>query len=118
MFFKPRFIPKKRRFCLLCNGCQLQDCFEDFRSFCYANDGIDVTHSVTLPSHTFQAMLLQTHVHLEIVQPDIQPIFSSKIIGAWAGVLQKHVVSHHPGVEGSDYKDGDDLVYQDMFDIR
>ncbi|XP_063218528.1 uncharacterized protein LOC134528792 [Bacillus rossius redtenbacheri] len=69
----------------------LADVFENFRQLCLDTYGLDCSHYVSSPGFTFDAMLKQTQVRLELITDyDMYMFIEAGIRGGVAQVVKRH----------------------------
>ena len=76
---------------LLADVLLLADVFENFRTNCYKDYGLDPSHYFSLPHFTFDAYLRKTHVSLELLSDiDMYLLFSRSIRGGLSMVSKRY----------------------------
>ena len=95
----------------------LADVFENFRAINHKLYGLDVAKYLILPSFSFDAMLLQTKVKLELITDLEQYEFIQKTIrGGISGQYTRYAKANYPTLP--DYNEAEPLSYLHMFDCN
>ena len=95
----------------------LADVFENFRAINHKLYGLDVAKYLSLPSFSFDAMLLQTKVKLELITDLEQYEFIQKAIrGGISGQYTRYAKANYPTLP--DYNEVEPLSYLHMFDCN
>ena len=81
----------------------LVDVFESFRDTCIENYNLDPAHNLTLPSYTWDVMLLKTGVTLDTLQdPDQYLFFEKGIRGGLVQCSTRHAVANNKYCRATD----------------
>lgn len=95
----------------------LADVFEQFRNISMESYSIDPAHYVSLPSFSWDAMLLFTQVEIQIFndqQKDMYNFVEKSIRGGISMICNRYSKANNPGVEGYDKtKDQTHVLYLD-----
>ena len=95
----------------------LADVFENFRAINHKLYGLDVAKYLSLPSFSFDAMLLQTKVKLELITDLEQYEFIQKAIrGGISGQYTRYAKANYTTLP--DYNETELLTYLHMFDCN
>ena len=95
----------------------LADVFENFRAINHKLYGLDVAKYLSLPSFSFDAMLLQTKVKLELITDLEQYEFIQKAIrGGISGQYTRYAKANYTTLP--DYNETEPLTYLHMFDCN
>jgi hypothetical protein len=77
----------------------LSDIFETFRAMCLSSYKLDCAYYLTLPSYTFDAMLLYTNIEVELLHDYDKYLFiENGIRGGIAVCVKKHAMANNPYV--------------------
>ena len=95
----------------------LADVFENFSAINHKLYGLDVAKYLSLPSFSFDAMLLQTKVKLELITDLEQYEFIQKAIrGGMSGQYTRYAKANYTTLP--DYNETEPLTYLHMFDCN
>ncbi|XP_075210257.1 uncharacterized protein LOC142317586 [Lycorma delicatula] len=82
---------------LKCDVLLLADVFENFRTLCLSEYGLDCAHYFTLPGFSFDAMLYKTRVQLELITDyDIYMFLEKGIRGGISVCIKKYSKANNP----------------------
>jgi hypothetical protein len=81
----------------------LADVFEEFRSMCLCNYGLDPVHYLTLPSFAWSAMLKQTGIELRLITDiDQEQFISNSIRGGISVISHRYAAGNNAYLEEYD----------------
>ena len=83
----------------------LADVFENFRTLCMADDGLDPAHYYTLPNYSWDAMMKRTGIQLELLQDyDMHLMVEQGLRGGISMISHRHAVANNPYIKKYDPK--------------
>ena len=102
---------------VLTDALLLCDVFENFRSLCQTNYGLDPCHYLSLPGFGFDAMLKMTRVELELfTDMDMYLFVEQSLRGGITTTNHRYAKANNPYL--MDYDDSRDTTYIQYLDVN